>query len=392
MYCSPLTAPQFGTLNPPECTSEAVTYLTRCVIECNSGFGLKRQGSTTCQQNGQWTDDITDSSCTDFTPPVISDCLEFMSRVLPIGEATIHVILPTPTATDNSGIDPVVKTPSASEMNLGPGTYFFPTTATDEAGNVARCITTVSVKDLEPPTILSCPNITTIRTSALLVSPMWEEPSADDNIGVSFVDSDRLNGAPVYQWGLFEVVYTFLDMSGNSNTCTIKIEILDDTPCMPLQAPPNGALACEDDNHCTVHCDDGYVMLTQPPDALVCLNTGLWSNVKVDQLTVPYLPACTKREEQSYARWERMDMYRFTLHDLSGSCQDQTDDIRSKFVALFTRMAFPLCQVDPDNQCKLNKKIVVSCGLTREESGRRQRREADFDNIVTIFPRLVLER
>ncbi|XP_033637821.1 sushi, von Willebrand factor type A, EGF and pentraxin domain-containing protein 1-like [Asterias rubens] len=394
VYCSPLSAPPFGTLNPPACTSGAVNYLTRCEIECNAGFGLRRQGSSTCQQNGQWSDDLTESSCMDFTPPVISGCPESQNHILPIGAQTIQVFLATPNATDNSGIDPVIETPSAGDLNLGPGTHFFITTATDESGNVAHCTLQISVRDLEPPTILSCPNITTLRTSALPVYPVWEEPMVNDNIGIKDIYVDRVSGAPVYEWGLFIVQYTFRDRSDNTASCRVEIEIVDETPCQPLQAPPNGALACEGNSYCTVHCNDGYLFLTKPPTTLVCLDSGLWSNTLVEEHISPYLPACTKREQGSRIRWERLDTYLFSLHGISGSCDEQTDDIRAKFVALFSRRVFPLCLMDPDTVCKMEN-IVVSCGVTTEDSGsrrrRRQTREEELDVNVAISPRLVIE-
>ena len=81
--------------------------------------------------------------------------------------------------------------------------------------------------DLEPPTILSCPNVTTLRTSALPVYPVWEEPMVVDNIEIKDIYVDRVNGTPVYEWGLFIVQYTFRDTSDNTASCRVEIEIVD---------------------------------------------------------------------------------------------------------------------------------------------------------------------
>ena len=40
-----------------------------------------------------------------------------------------------------------------------------------------------------------------------------------------------------------------------------------------------------------------------------------------------------------------MDTYLFSLHGISGSCDEQTDDIRAKFVALFSRRVFPVIAI-----------------------------------------------
>ncbi|XP_038050592.1 sushi, von Willebrand factor type A, EGF and pentraxin domain-containing protein 1-like isoform X2 [Patiria miniata] len=392
VYCSPLTAPVNGTFSPSQCTGNAVGYDTTCEMTCASGYALMGDGSTSCNSNSQWSNDISSSFCMDITPPEMT-CPPAQFHVLPLGESTIKVTVETPTATDNSGVTPNITGASVRQQDVGPGIIYFNFEATDTAGNTKQCTTEVTVRDLEAPRVLSCPNDTAVEAPTLPVTLQWEEPEFDDNVGMPHVTSNLPNGHQTYGWGDVVVTYTATDVGGNSNICKFVFSVEQDLNCPPLQPPPNGALACENGDYCTVHCNEGYVFLdrTHPRDVYICLPSGHWSHEAL-QGGMAYLPGCSKREPRTRVRWERTDRYVFNLHHLQGSCQSQTQTIQDNFIELFMRSHFGYCQVDPENNCKMEN-IVVTCGETTDGS-RRRRRQAQDDPVVNvdISSTIVIER
>ena len=81
----------------------------------------------------------------DQEPPIVSNCVSDFSVQIPAGSTQGMVTWTEPTATDNSGIQPVVSRshfPGAT-FGLGPTTVSY--TFTDQAGNSASCVFTVTV-------------------------------------------------------------------------------------------------------------------------------------------------------------------------------------------------------------------------------------------------------
>ena len=67
------------------------------------------------------------------------------------------------------------------------------------------------------------------------------------------------------------------------------------TSCLPLTPPVNGALACESDRYCTVHCNQGYMFTAKnkPQTAYSCVGNGFW-NYGSGMERSPNLPACSQ--------------------------------------------------------------------------------------------------
>src|SRR2546425_3139507 len=134
--------------------------------------------------------------------------------------------LPISGTNDNCGV--------ASVSNDAPAT--FPVgittvhwTATDVHGNTNGCQQTVTVIDNQPPTI-SCPaNITTNASpgQCSITGLNLGVPATNDNCGVASVTS---NAPAQFAVGTNVVIWTVVDVHGNSNSCTQTIIVRDLQP------------------------------------------------------------------------------------------------------------------------------------------------------------------
>lgn len=136
--------------------------------------------------------------------------------------ATPALGLPTAANSNCSG--------SFSFSNDAPGTFPVGTTtvtwsATDPQGNTATCQQTVTVADVELPTI-SCPMMLTINTDAGQCTSTQFVPtaSASDNCTLASLLNDAPTSLAV---GTYLVNYTATDASGNSALCAQGIVIQD---------------------------------------------------------------------------------------------------------------------------------------------------------------------
>ena len=101
--------------------------------------------------------------------------------------------------------------------------------ATDAAGNNTQCSWTVTVKDVQKPSI-SCPsdiqkNNDWDKCSATI--PFIGTPMVSDNCGVASNTSNALGTYPV---GVTNVTFSVVDVNGNTNSCVTKITVKDYQP------------------------------------------------------------------------------------------------------------------------------------------------------------------
>eukprot|EP00667_Euglena_gracilis_P000070 EG_transcript_70 len=148
----------------------------------------------------------------------------------------------TVTATDNVG------TPTVSGSRASGTAFFFGTTAvqynaTEAASNLASCSFTVTILDVEPPT-LTCPaNITVLMDtgkSNAVVS--WAAPTASDNVALAAAPASVPPMGSAFAAGLTVVRYTVQDTSGNSASCNFTVYVVD-REAPTIICPPNRTMA-----------------------------------------------------------------------------------------------------------------------------------------------------
>jgi hypothetical protein len=136
-------------------------------------------------------------------------------------------VLEGPTVVDNCSAVAVISVSSDAPTAMALGTSLVTWTATDEAGNSATCVQTVTIVDQEAPSI-TCPAAVTVGTNlGCTYEGTFGAATATDNctagstIGIS-------NDAPAaLPFGMTVVTWMATDDAGNSATCTQLVTVED---------------------------------------------------------------------------------------------------------------------------------------------------------------------
>lgn len=167
--------------------------------------------------------------------PLLVGCTNRSANTAP-GQCTATVTFPTPIVYDNK--DTLVATclpPSGSAFAKGVQTVIC--SATDLDGNPGSCSFTVTVTDTEPP-VVHCPANRSVGTSTdSCSSNVTFTATASDNCTVSTFVCVPASGQP-FALGPTTVTCTATDNSGNSDTCSFTITVVD-TQAPTLTCPAN---------------------------------------------------------------------------------------------------------------------------------------------------------
>eukprot|EP00057_Strongylocentrotus_purpuratus_P005148 XP_003730317.1 PREDICTED: uncharacterized protein LOC100891850 [Strongylocentrotus purpuratus] len=107
-------------------------------------------------------------------------------------------------------------------------------TAQDELGNIGSCTFTADVVDTEKPVWSACPpnvnKTAELGTNSKVVD--WELPSVSDNSGKDPIKTNNPPASQLFSGGIWPVVYTATDDSGNTGTCEFYVTVIvdDDVP------------------------------------------------------------------------------------------------------------------------------------------------------------------
>ncbi len=208
---------------------------------------------------------VTNNVAIASTPPDVDQTDNTFSLITPVTESVIpvalcktatinldasgHAILTTTDINngsyDNCGTVNLSVSPSSFTCaNIGDNSVTL--TATDPSGNTNTCTTTVTVKDVTPPSFTYCPTApsTTLCANLLGTYTMngtgWDA-TANDACGVSLLSyalsgatsgtGTSLNGV-AFNTGLTTITWTAKDASNNSSSCSFSVTI------NPLPAAP----------------------------------------------------------------------------------------------------------------------------------------------------------
>jgi len=118
------------------------------------------------------------------------------------------------------------------------GTTFVTWTVTDDQGNTATCIQTITVTDITLP-VVTCPANVVIPTTSGLCTGIatWQLPTFFDNCSPATITSTH-NSGDVFPIGTTTVSYTVFDPSGNSATCSFTVTV-EDKEAPVLACPEN---------------------------------------------------------------------------------------------------------------------------------------------------------
>ena len=167
-----------------------------------------------------------------------------------------NVTLGTPTSADNCIM--VTNSNNAVEP-YAKGVTNVTWTVTDMSNNTATCIQTVTVTDIELPTI-SCPTDVTVNTDAGLCTAsnvaLGTPTSADNCIMVTNTN----NAVEPYALGVTNVTWKVTDMSNNSATCMQTVTVEDNE--LPVITCPANATRNTDANVCSYTIVNGEIDAT----------------------------------------------------------------------------------------------------------------------------------
>ena len=138
--------------------------------------------------------------------------------------ALTNVTLGTPTTADNCS---VASTTNDAPTSFPLGATTVTWTVTDGSGNTATASQVVTVVDNLAP-VLSCPSNMVVYGAAdsTLTSVSWSAATATDNCSLDTVFSDVQIGT-FLPLGTTVVTYVAIDGSGNSDTCSFDISVVD---------------------------------------------------------------------------------------------------------------------------------------------------------------------
>ncbi|MBM3904597.1 MAG: HYR domain-containing protein [Thaumarchaeota archaeon] len=119
-------------------------------------------------------------------------------------------------------------------------------TATDSAGNTNTATQKITITDTTKPTISAPSDLTQEATSKLENTVTLETPSISDNVGIESVTSDAPELFPV---GETIVTWTAKDNTGNSESISQKITIVDTVPPKFVKIPDITAEATSKDGN-----------------------------------------------------------------------------------------------------------------------------------------------
>ncbi|XP_022098071.1 hyalin-like isoform X1 [Acanthaster planci] len=229
---------------PPGSSSVAVSWTEPVGADDNGVVNMTRShrpGITFTLGNATVTYTFTDqagnqATCTftvsvsrgDVTNPVIS-CPPTIVRYVRTATQQLSVSWPSPTASDDSGIQPTITstpnypTPSGT---FGAGMHSVVYSARDEAGNQASCTLWINIiLDSQAPTMAGCPGTTVVSTGNRSVDVSWTEPVSIDANGVVNMTRSHRPGDRFAVGDTF-VRYTFTDRAGNQATCTFTVRVV----------------------------------------------------------------------------------------------------------------------------------------------------------------------
>ena len=111
-------------------------------------------------------------------------------------------------------------------------------TALDENGNSSSSFFTVTVQDVEEPSISGVSSDLLVSTDAGDCGAVvnWSLPTAIDNCGLFYFSGSHISGSTFPQ-GETVVTYTAIDESGNSSSLSFTITVIDDEDPIILGAP-----------------------------------------------------------------------------------------------------------------------------------------------------------
>lgn len=202
------------------------------------------------------TDDCGNTSQCTFTvtvndneAPVLGACPADITVPNDAGICGAVVTFSLPAASDNCPGVTVASSP-ASGFTFPVGTTMVTVTATDAHSNTTQCTFNVTVNDLEPPVLGSCPSDVIVSNDAGTCGAVvtFSLPAASDNCAVSTITASPASGS-TFPVGTTVVTVTATDAYSNIDQCTFNVTV-NDTEDPVLASCPGDVTVANDPGIC----------------------------------------------------------------------------------------------------------------------------------------------
>ncbi len=219
----------------------------------------------------------------DTEPPVIN-CPEDISQENDPSECGAIITFADATATDNSGVVTVTRT---DETGLNSGDIFpigetvISFQAIDQTGNTDNCSFTITVSDMESPTI-SCPDNReeTVAPGSEGKTIIYDIPDFQDNCtGATITRIDGIASGNVFPIGPTTNTFRVTDAAGNISECSFTVTIVEE----------------EDTDPPVINCPEDIIVINDPG---VC-----GAIVEFDEITA------SDENEVSFTRTDDTDLF-----------------------------------------------------------------------------------
>ena len=253
-------------------TPPAITCPADVIVECDESTDPSNTGNATAmdncdpapvitygdQQNGNvitrtWTatDDCGNSShcqqlitIDDTTNPVIT-CPANVT--VECDESTYPSNTGYATATDNCDATPTISYGDVEASGSCPQekTITRTWTATDNNGNFAQCVQTITVEDNTAPILYGCPSNVTVECDNIPnPANVTATDNCDQNPTVTFNETSNLTGCGGYT-GTITRTWTATDACGNQSQCTQVLTVVD-TSDPVISCPGDVTISCDE--------------------------------------------------------------------------------------------------------------------------------------------------
>ena len=174
----------------------------------------------------------------DATPPVLTCPAAQMLEATASSGATATFSLATAMDTLSTATAVMGTSVSGGTFTLGDTDVTF--SASDEAGNVGRCVMRVSVIDSTPP-MIQCPMDETVKPTSTAPAVLRAKATATDLVDRAPMVVQTIADGTALPVGVTRVTANATDASGNQSTCSfgITVERADEVPMGPPVKPPS---------------------------------------------------------------------------------------------------------------------------------------------------------
>ncbi|MEZ4940096.1 MAG: HYR domain-containing protein [Saprospiraceae bacterium] len=230
------------TWTPPDAFDQCTGITPNLIVSDTSGTIFPIGDTLVVYTAIDIFDDSTSCSFTvtvrDTASPTLI-CLDDF-QVVAVDSCSAVVDFSAPIVSDNCDQDVALVGNPASGSTFPPGATAVVFTATDVAGNTATCSFTITVADLNPPVLDTCPVNLTVNAAidSCGATATWMPPGATDDCTADVSITQNHNPGAFFPVGNTMVVYEAQDAGGNTATCSFTVTVVENVPPVINNCPP----------------------------------------------------------------------------------------------------------------------------------------------------------